>query len=169
MCSDRASASTALELDDIQFGVMDQRPASYVGAYLLLHIDNREAGRMLVERLLPVIESARSSSDPAQNAWISVAFTYQGLKALGVPQDSLDSFAPEFRQGMAARAAELGDTGLSSPENWEKPLGSPDVHVALSVLSPDPARLDSLLERARRAHDQLAGLRPNPTRRAVCG
>ena len=55
----------------------------------------------------------------ARDAWITVAFTYQGLKALGVPQDSLDSFAPEFRQGMAARAAELGDVGESSPGNWE--------------------------------------------------
>ena len=53
-----------------------------------------------------------------------------------MPQDSLDSFAPEFRQGMAARAAQLGDVGESSPEHWEKPLGTPDVHVALAALSP---------------------------------
>ena len=158
MCSDRAPRAPLLELDDIQFGVIHQRPASYVGAYLLLRIDDRQAGRKLVKRLLPVIESARSASDPAQHAWVSVAFTYQGLKALGVPQDSLDSFAPEFRQGMAARAAELGDVGESSPDHWEKPLGSPEVHVALSVLSPDAARLESLLERARRAHEELAGV-----------
>jgi deferrochelatase/peroxidase EfeB len=165
MCSDRTfaasvmtTASTALELDDIQLGLLHRRPTSYVGTYLLLRIDNREAGQKLVQRLLPVIESSRSSSDPARNAWVSVAFTYQGLKALGVPQDSLDSFAPEFRHGMAARAAELGDVGDSSPENWEKPLGSPEVHVALSVLSPDTARLESLQERARRAHEQLAGV-----------
>jgi len=151
-------ASTTLELEDIQFGMLHQRPASYVGTYLLLRISNRAAGRRLVDRLIPVIESARSPSDPAQNAWVSVAFTYQGLKALGVPQDSLDSFAPEFRQGMAARAAELGDIGPSAPSHWEKPLGSPDVHVALSVLSPDAARLESLLERARRAHAELAGV-----------
>src|SRR5690349_13880844 len=100
----------------------------------------------------------RAPSKPAENAWVSVAFTYQGLKALGVPQDSLDSFAPEFRQGMAARAAELGDVGPSSPDNWEKPLGSPDVHVALSILSPDAARLENLAERARRAHEQLPGV-----------
>ena len=37
------------------------------------------------------------------NTWVSVALTYRGLEALGVPQDSLDSFAWEFRQGMAAR------------------------------------------------------------------
>ena len=37
---------------------------------------------------------------------------------------------------MAARAAVLGDVGESSPEHWEPPLGSADVHVAIAVLSP---------------------------------
>ena len=151
-------ASTSLELGDIQRGVLHQRPSPYVGTYLLLRIDSREAGRKLVQRLCPVIESAEASSDPAQDASISVGFTYQGLKALGVPEDSLATFAPEFRQGMAARAAELGDTGDSAPDRWEKPLGSPEVHVALSVLSPDTAQLDILAEQARRAHEELAGV-----------
>ena len=53
-----------------------------------------------------------------------------------MPQTSLDSFAPEFREGMAARAAVLGDVGESSPEHWEPPLGSSDVHVAIAALSP---------------------------------
>jgi deferrochelatase/peroxidase EfeB len=107
--------STSLELDDIQRGVLHQRPSPYVGTYLLLRIDNPDAGRRLVRRLCPVVEFAQSSPDLAQNASISVGFTYQGLKALGVPRDSLASFAPEFRQGMAARAAELGDVGDGSP------------------------------------------------------
>src|SRR5215471_6973775 len=142
-----AAAGTSLDLDDIQRGVLHQRPSPYVGTYLLLRIGNREAGRRLVRRLYPVIESAQASSDPAQNASIAVAFTYQGLKALGVPQDSLDSFAPEFRQGMAARAAELGDTGDSSPENWEKPLGRPEVHVVLVAVAPDAQQLEVSIER----------------------
>ena len=150
--------STSLELDDIQRGVLHQRPSPYVGTYLLLRIDNPDAGRKLVQRLCPVMEFAQSSSDLAQDASISVGFTYQGLKALGVPQESLASFAPEFRHGMAARAAELGDVGDSSPDHWEKPLGSPEVHVALSVLSPDAAQLEILLDRARRAHEELPGV-----------
>lgn len=162
MSSDQTSSSTTttpaatrLELDDIQRGVLHQRPSPYVGTYLLLRIGNRQAGRKLAQRLYPVVESAQAPSDPAGNASIAVAFTYQGLKALGVPQDSLDSFAPEFRQGMAARAAELGDTGDSSPENWEQPLGTPDVHVAVSVLAADAAQLENLAGRVRRAHDEL--------------
>src|SRR5205814_8836559 len=88
----------------------------------------------------------------------SVALSFQGLKALGVPQASLDSFSPEFQQGMAARAKMLGDNGESSPEHWEKPLGSADVHVVVTALSPDTEHLEAALERARRAYRQLPGI-----------
>src|SRR6478672_2784989 len=116
-----AGDGASLELDDIQSGALHERPSPYVGRYLLLRIDDREAGRELVRRLHPFVDSGRPSADPAHEAWITVAFTYHGLKALGVPQASLDSFAPEFRHGMAARAAHLGDVGDSSPQNWEYP------------------------------------------------
>ena len=147
-----------LELDDIQSGALHERPSPYVGKYLLLRIDDRAAGRELVRRLLSVVDHGRPSSEPRHDAWITAAFTYQGLKALGVPQDSLDSFAPEFQQGMAARAVDLGDVGESSPGNWEKPLGTPDVHVALSALSPDAGRLQAAAEKMRRAHQELSGV-----------
>ena len=67
------------------------------------------------------------------NAWLSVALTFRGLQALDVPNASLDSFSPEFREGMAARAFRLHDVGDSGPENWEAPFGSADVHVAVSA------------------------------------
>jgi hypothetical protein len=156
--SGAAANARNLELDDIQSGALHERPSPYVGRYLLLRIDDRAAGRELVRRLHPVVDSGRPSADPDKDASVTVAFTYQGLEALGVPQGSLDSFAPEFRQGMAARAAELGDVGDSSPEHWEKPLGTSQVHVALAVLSPDAARLEAVAERARRAHEQLPGV-----------
>src|SRR3954464_11639473 len=148
----------SLELDDIQSGALHERPSPYVGTYLLLRIDDRAAGRELVRRLHGVVDAGRPSTDPARDAWITAGFTYQGLKALGVPQASLDSFAPEFRQGMAARAAELGDLGESSPEHWEKPLGSPEVHVALAAISPDAARLQAVVEKARLAKQDLGGV-----------
>ena len=147
-----------IEVEDIQHGVLQQRPSPYVGTYLLLRIDNPQAGRELVRRLHAVVESARTTADPDRSTGVTVAFTFQGLVALGVPQESLDSFAPEFREGMAARATDLGDVGDSSPANWEEPLGSPDVHVALAVLSPDTERLEAVLERARRAHQELDGV-----------
>jgi len=107
-----------LELDDIQSGALYPRPSPYVGTYLLLRIDDRQAGRELVRRLQPLVGSGRTAPTPSAEAWITVAFTYNGLKAVGVPQDSLDSFAPEFRQGMAAGATQLGDVGDSALEYW---------------------------------------------------
>ncbi len=153
-----STTPAVLELDDIQSGALHERPSPYVGAYLLLRIDDRAAGRALVRRLVPLVETGRASDEPAHGAWLTVAFTYTGLQALGVPQASLDSFAPEFRQGMAARAGELGDVGDSDPAHWEKPLGSPDVHVALAFLAQDAAHLDDVRERARRAHEELPGV-----------
>src|SRR5215217_6456585 len=152
------SEEAILELEDIQSGAVRPRPAPYAATYILFRIDDRKAGQELMRRVSHVVASAAHPTSPAADTWVSVALTYQGLKALGVPQDSLDSFAPEFQQGMAARAAELGDVGASSPENWEKPLGTPDVHIALAVLSPDAASLESVVTRARRAQEQLPGV-----------
>ncbi len=152
-----ATSAVALELDDIQSGALQERPSPYAGRYLLLRIDDRAAGRELVRRLHAVVDASRSA-DPVRGARATVAFTYHGLKQLGVPQESLDSFAPEFRQGMAERAADLGDVGESAPENWERPLGTTDVHVAISVLAPDSDRLEEVAARARRAHEDLSGV-----------
>jgi len=147
-----------LDLDDIQSGVLRPRPAPYAATYIVLRIDDRTAGRELLRRASTVVATAANPTSPAGDAWVSVALTFQGLKVLGVPQDSLDSFAWEFQQGMAARARALGDTGESSPENWEKPLGTPDVHVVLTALSPDAPRLEAVLERARKAYQELPGI-----------
>src|SRR5262249_37890872 len=153
-----APTGARLELDDIQNGVLHERPSPYVGTYLLLRVDDRHVGRQVLRRLQPAIDSCQPSSDPAREAWITVAFTFRGLEALGVPRESLDSFAPEFRQGMAARASELGDVGESSPAHWEKPLGTREVHIALAALSPDGERLERVIERVRRAYDNRPGV-----------
>ena len=147
-----------LELDDIQSGAVRPRPTPYAATYILLRIDDRKAGREFLRRASDVVASAAHPTSPVADTWVSVALTYEGLKALGVPNDSLVSFAPEFQQGMAARAALLGDTGENSPENWEKPLGTRDVHAVLTAVSPDAQRLEAAFERVRTAHRDLVGV-----------
>jgi Dyp-type peroxidase family len=147
-----------LELDDIQAGALHERPSPYVGAYLLLKVHHRQDGRNLVRRLIPLLSPARDAVGHTPAPWLTVAFSHQGLQALGVPPESLDSFAPEFRQGMAARAAQLGDVGDSDPEHWETPLGSSDVHIALATLAPDQAGLDEAVAKAQAAEDEFPGV-----------
>jgi Dyp-type peroxidase family len=151
-------ATAVLELDDIQSGVLRPRPTPYAATYVLFRIDERKAGRELMGRLSTVVAAAAHPTSPAGDAWVSASLSFQGLKALGVPQASLDSFPPQFQQGMAARAKVLGDVGESSPEHWEWPLGSPEVHVVVTALAPDTERLESAMERARKAYQELRGV-----------
>ncbi|GLY69009.1 Dyp-type peroxidase [Amycolatopsis taiwanensis] len=149
----------ALELDDIQRGVLSPRPTPYAATYLVFRVDNRAHGRELMRRASAGVTSAADSVSP-QQTWVSVAVTCRGLEALGVPSASLETFAWEFRQGMAARARALGDDGESSPEHWEAPLGTPDVHVVLAAVAPDVAGLEAAVDRASLAYDQLTGVTP---------
>jgi len=155
------STSQSLELDDIQSGVLRPRPAPYVATYIALRIDELKAGQELMQNVAKVVTSAANPSSPSADTWVSVALTYQGLKALGVPQQSLDSFSWEFRQGMAARAKDLGDTGESGPENWEKPLGSPEIHVIIVAVSRDAETLEAALARARKTYEGMKGIAAN--------
>jgi Dyp-type peroxidase family len=150
--------NVVLDLDDIQAGVLRPRPTPYAATYIVLRIDDRNTGRELMRRVSGVVTSAANPTSPLADTWVSVALTYQGLEALGVPRESLDTFAWEFQQGMAARAKTLGDTGESIPEHWEKPLGTPDVHVVLVAVSPDAHRLEAVVQRARKAYQELTGI-----------
>jgi Dyp-type peroxidase family len=147
-----------LELDDIQSGALRPRPAPYVATYIALRIDEAKAGRELMRRVANVVTSAASPTSPLADTWVSVALTHNGFKALGVPREAIDSLSWEFRQGMAARAHDLGDTGESAPEHWEKPLGTGNVHVIIVAVSPDEGRLESVLERARKTYREMSGI-----------
>jgi Dyp-type peroxidase family len=111
-----------------------------------------------MRRLSTVVASAGHPESPARDTWVSASLSFQGLKALGVSQASLDSFPAQFQQGMAARAKAVGDVGENSPENWEKPLGSADVHVVLTAISSDTKHLESALVRARSTYRELSGV-----------
>lgn len=153
-----APTDVTLELDDIQRGVLSPRPTPYAATYLVFRIDDRDQGRELMRRAGTAATSAADTSSPLGDTWVSVAVTHWGLRALGVPRSSLDSFAWEFRQGMAARARALHDEGASAPRHWEAPLGTHDVHVVIAAVAPDPPRLEEAIDRARSAYDRLPGV-----------
>ena len=92
----------ALELSDIQATVLRPRPASYRGQYVVLRIDDVAQGREMLHRIIPYVAPADDWWRPTLPGWLGIAFTHEGLKALGAPQASLDSFPQEFREGMAA-------------------------------------------------------------------
>ena len=109
----------------------------------------------MLRRILPHVAPADEWWVPSLPGWLGIAFTFEGLKALGVPQASLDSFPIEFRQGMAARAETLHDFGVNAPANWEPPFGTPDAHIALAIYAKSDQDLRKVLDLARKSHHDL--------------
>ncbi|MER7608954.1 Dyp-type peroxidase [Nocardioides sp. NPDC127503] len=150
--------TVALDLDDIQAGCLRGRPNPYFGAFMALRIGNPVDGRTLMRRLAEVVHSAADVLDPRRSRTFSVGLTATGLRALGVPDELLATFAPEFVQGMAARANELGDHGTNAPDHWEEPWGREDVHAIIVLLAPDQSAFEETLESSREVLDGLPGI-----------
>ena len=146
-----------VELDDIQATVLRYRPEPYYGTHVMLHVDDARAGRELLRRLTPHVDSAAEWWQ-AGEPWIAVAITYAGLVALGVPEDSLQSFPEAFRVGMAARADELLDSGENDPKHWEPQFGSGLIHIGVSVFSDSEETWRRTMDSARRHYEGRPGL-----------
>ena len=127
-----------LEFDDIQYLLLTRAPA-LTGRYEFLSFQDAASGRAWLSGLLPTVQSAAQAkaSMSETSRWVTVAFTSNGLRALGVPADSLATFPEEFRQGMAARAEVLGDVGKDHPDTWVGGLASDDLHAIVILFARD--------------------------------
>jgi Dyp-type peroxidase family len=92
--------------------------------------------------LLKQIKRRQGREGVVKATWMNVAFTFSGLRVLGVDPADLDMFPDDFRQGPAARAAAVGDVDDSDPTNWIPPLRDADVHAVVLVASDDPNDLE---------------------------
>ena len=120
-----------VETDEIQ-GIVASGYSRYRHAlYLILHVRDAEATRKWLNGLLPEIQKtsakrvlrARASARPSRHVQAMIAWTAAGLRAIGVDEEALTTFSPEFYGGMTQsfRARGLGDTGgedAPTPENW---------------------------------------------------
>ena len=147
----------ALELDDIQHILLNRAPAM-TGRYEFLSFRNQEAGRAWLAEIVDKVHSAQSMrvSLNSDDRWVTVAFTWNGLRALGVEETSLATFPEEFKQGMVARAEMLGDTGTNHPDHWVDNTASPNLHAIVILFARDSAER----ERCRAEHQALLGRCP---------
>ena len=164
----RGRTSAAIDLADIQGNVL-RGYTHPCAAYLFLRIEDAGNARALMTRMLPEVATAEPWPAEGMATALHVAFTYAGLEALGLPAAILDSFPEEFREGMAARAARLGDRGPSAPAHWEAGLGTGEAHVLVTVYAVDPEQLEARREALRGVgaqgavtviHEQRAAARP---------
>ena len=132
-----------LELHDIQHIVLSGLTRKPHATYLLYEIADRDAARAWLQRQLPQVASAAplpnkhvattERGEPRRHQ-LAIAFTHAGLKRLGLREEVLQTFVPEFRQGMAHphRSRVLGD----DPKKWQ--WGADDnLHVFCAIYALD--------------------------------
>lgn len=129
-----------LEFDDIQHILLTRAPA-LTGRYEFLSFRDPAGGRAWLSEILATVHSAKTMRESVNKdkRWVTVAFTWNGLRALGVDEASLATFPEEFKQGMVTRAEVLGDTGANHPDNWVGGLASPDLHAIAILFARDAA------------------------------
>jgi Dyp-type peroxidase family len=131
-----------LELDDIQHILLTRTPA-LTGRYVFLKFGTPEAGRAWLREILTTVRSAADVGvDESNRSWVTVAFTWNGMRALGLDEATLATFPGEFQQGMAARAEVLGDTGHAAPEHWVDGTNRDDLHAIAILFARDAAERD---------------------------
>jgi Dyp-type peroxidase family len=146
-----------LELDDIQYILLTRVPA-LTGRYEFLSFQQPAQGRAWLEAIREKVPSAKMVFDTVnrERRWASVAFTWTGLRALGLDEASLATFPVEFQQGMPARWQVLGDTGNNHPDHWVGGLVGPQLH-AIAILF---ARDASDRNQSVREHNALLARTP---------
>ena len=147
-----------LELDDIQHFLLT-RPRAAAAQYAFLTIADAAAGRAWLAGLVDRVGRGRSSRlVQSESRWATIAFTCNGLRALGLDEASLVTFPDEFRQGMVARADVLGDTGKNHPDHWVGGLASPDLHAVIMLFARDVPERHRAAEEYRRYAAQFSGV-----------
>ena len=147
-----------VELDDIQATVLRYRPEPYYGTHVMLHVEDAQAGREFVRRLTPHVDSAADWWQ-AGEAWTSIAISYTGLVALGLPEDSLRVLPGSIPRGDGrTRRRSCGTTDRTIPTNWDRPFGTGEIHIAVSIFSDTEDKWRRAMETARQQYQGFSGV-----------
>ena len=145
-----------VEWEDVQRLVLSGYPKLPFSAYLFWHFepDKVDAAKRWMGSLAERLTCAVARGDRQA---INLALTASGLKHITVSDSTLNSFSPEFLEGMAPkptaagpsrRSSILGDLGDSSPEFWEWGgwNGSRDIDGMLLLYASDRSSLMAFVD-----------------------
>jgi Dyp-type peroxidase family len=164
-----AELSYTLPLDNIQGNILAGFHKDFE-SHLFLEFTTQQEARIWLNSIVNEIATSeevkqfndlfktlrkRSGREGTVKAtWTNIAFTHSGLEALGVLGNELESFPEAFKLGMKERAEIIGDSAISSPDHWIKPLGSKNIHALLMVASDSQVDLHEAV--MRYTHDLYA-------------
>jgi deferrochelatase/peroxidase EfeB len=147
--------STAFDPTDIQGNILRGYGKPRVRHLILEVTDRSEARRWLAASVsgrtdtIPQITTENPRGKAKPDTLFNVGVTYEGLRALGVAQSSLDSFPTEYKDGMTLRAKKLGDVGDSAPDKWPDPFDKPQrIHLIATIFADEAPQLDRIKQQA---------------------
>ncbi len=107
----------ALDLQDIQGLIRGGYANLKAACYILLEIGSPRPAKIWLSTLADAITNGQTRQEEKA---LNIAFTYAGLKKLGLEPAALAMFSNEFITGMATphRSLLLGDVEESSPAQW---------------------------------------------------
>ncbi len=147
-----------LELDDIQHFLLARTPA-LAARYEFLSFRDAPAGRAWLSGLVDKVGTGQSVGVASPDSrWVTIAFTWNGLRAMGLDEASLATFPEEFRQGMAARASILGTTGANHPDHWVGGLADDTLHAIVVLFARDVPERERCVEEHRRHVSHIPGV-----------
>ncbi|WP_316804481.1 Dyp-type peroxidase [Pedobacter nototheniae] len=149
-------SKVTLELDQIQSLILRARPIPYYGTVVVVEIKNKEAGKTLIKNLLPELTTSVNWHHSHEGS-SSIAISYKGFEALGLPAETLESFPKEFKVGMAARHEKLTDTGENHPDNWQHPFKDSNIHIVVNVIAQTEADWKQKLQNVRDKFNDISG------------
>lgn len=136
-----------LDYYDIQANILvNYAEFGYIKArYLFFKVNIGEEGRDFIRGLLDN-NYITTVADPQNGITLpevttNIGVSYNGLKKLGLPVLTLQSFPDEYIIGMRGRRAILGDDGKSDPHHWDE-VYKEEIHLFISMEARDMAGIE---------------------------
>lgn len=110
--------SSEFNFDDLQGLLRFGHGKLTDSCFLLLKIVDANAAKQWLSKA-PVTSAI---SNPQPKTALQIAFSVEGLRALGVKDSVIEGFSDEFFTGMSGnegRSRRLGDIGTNAPEHWD--------------------------------------------------
>lgn len=137
-------ADPPFDRGEVQAGILKphgrrETPAEH-GALMLLGVRDAGGARGFIRALLMrgILRFEGEAPATPGSLVANLAFTPQGLAAMGMAHDTLERFPREFREGLAQRSGLVGDMRENHPRNWLLPERN---GPALLGLVPEALRL----------------------------
>lgn len=149
------------DMKDIQGFVISGYAHLPCVSYLLLRVSDAPAARRWMERL---VNEVTTSEGKELISCLNIALTHNGLRHMGLDEETLDTFSRPFVEGMATahRSRILGDGAENAPANWDwggdmESDATKAVDILLLLFGKDETTLDDLVNehRARLAQGGL--------------